>query len=215
MLPEGRAFTPDETRRGELVATQSELALINADRFVQARERAFVDDVTGLYNARYLLSALDREVSRATRAHGQLSVLFLDLDRFKNVNDQFGHLVGSRVLMELGQLLHQQIRAIDTVGRYGGDEFTILLADADQDKALEVAERIRRSVEDARFGAERGLQLSLTLSIGVASFPGNGETSEMILDLADKAMYLGKALGRNKVCSANELSDPGPLPGLF
>ena len=215
VLPEGRAFTPDETRRGELVATQSELALINADRFVQARERAFVDDVTGLYNARYLLSALDREVSRATRAHGQLSVLFLDLDRFKNVNDQFGHLVGSRVLMELGQLLHQQIRAIDTVGRYGGDEFTILLADADQDKALEVAERIRRSVEDARFGAERGLQLSLTLSIGVASFPGNGETSEMILDLADKAMYLGKALGRNKVCSANELSDPGPLPGLF
>ena len=134
VLPEGRAFTPDETRRGELVATQSELALINADRFVQARERAFVDDVTGLYNARYLLSALDREVSRATRAHSQLSVLFLDLDRFKNVNDQFGHLVGSRVLMELGQLLHQQIRAIDTVGRYGGDEFTILLADTDQER---------------------------------------------------------------------------------
>ncbi len=215
VLPGGQPFTPDEIRRAELVATQSELALINADRFVQARERAFVDDVTGLYNARYLLSALDREVSRAARGGSQLSVLFLDLDRFKNVNDQFGHLVGSRTLMELGQLLQEQIRAIDTVGRYGGDEFTILLADTDQDTALEVAERIRRTVEEARFGAERGLQLSLTVSIGVASFPGNGATSEVILDLADKAMYLGKALGRNKVCSANELSDPGPLPNLF
>ena len=215
VLPAGQPFNPDEIHRAELVATQSELALINADRFVQARERAFVDDVTGLYNARYLLSALDREVSRATRAGSQLSVLFLDLDRFKNVNDQFGHLVGSRVLMELGQLLHRQIRAIDTVGRYGGDEFTILLSDTDQDKALEVAERIRRTVEDARFGADRGLQLSLTLSIGVASYPGNGQTSEMLLDLADKAMYLGKALGRNKVCSANELSNPGSMSQLF
>ena len=90
-----------------------------------------------------------------------------------------------------------------------------MLADTDQDTALEVAERIRRTVEEARFGAERGLQLSLTVSIGVASFPGNGATSETILDLADKAMYLGKALGRNKVCSANELSDPGPPPSLF
>jgi diguanylate cyclase (GGDEF)-like protein len=194
-FPSGQPFTPDEIRRAELVATQAELALINAERFVQARERAFVDDVTGLYNARYLLAALDREVSRAARSQCDLSVLFLDLDRFKNVNDEFGHIVGSRVLMELGQLLLEQIRAIDTIGRYGGDEFTILLVETDDESAL--------------FDAERGLQLRLTLSIGVASFPGHGDTSERILDLSDKAMYLGKALGRNKVCSANELSESG------
>ncbi len=207
VLPGGQSLTPEEVRRAELVATQAELAMINAERFVQARERAFVDDVTGLYNARYLLSALDRELSRAARAHGELSVLFLDLDRFKNVNDQHGHLVGSRVLLELGQLLLAQIRAIDTVGRYGGDEFTILLVDTAHERAIEVAERIRHAVEEATFGGDRGLELGLTLSIGVASYPMNGDTSELLLDLSDKAMYLGKALGRNKVCSSNELSD--------
>lgn len=206
-FPGGQPFAPDEIRRAELVTTQTELALINAERFVQARERAFVDDVTGLYNARYLLAALDREVSRAARSQCDLSVLFLDLDRFKNVNDEFGHIVGSRVLKELGQLLLEQIRAIDTIGRYGGDEFTILLVETGHTKALDVAERIREATEAALFGAERGLQLRLTLSVGVASFPGNGDTSERILDLSDKAMYLGKALGRNRVCSANELSE--------
>jgi diguanylate cyclase (GGDEF)-like protein len=206
-FPGGQPFAPDEVRRAELVTTQTELALINAERFVQARERAFVDDVTGLYNARYLLAALDREVSRAARSQCDLSVLFLDLDRFKNVNDEFGHIVGSRVLKELGQLLLEEIRTIDTIGRYGGDEFTILLVDTGHAKALEVAERIREATEAAFFGAERGLQLRLTVSIGVASFPGNGDTSERILDLSDKAMYLGKALGRNRVCSANELSE--------
>ncbi len=213
-FPGGQPFAPDEIRRAELVTTQTELALINAERFVQARERAFVDDVTGLYNARYLLAALDREVSRAARSQCDLSVLFLDLDRFKNVNDEFGHIVGSRVLKELGQLLLEQIRTIDTIGRYGGDEFTILLVDTDHAKALEVAERIREATAAAFFGAERGLQLRLTVSIGVASFPGNGDTSERILDLSDKAMYLGKALGRNRVCSANELSESGSSKNL-
>jgi diguanylate cyclase (GGDEF)-like protein len=161
-----------------------------------------------------VLSALDRELSRAARGKGNLSVLFLDLDRFKNVNDRYGHLVGSRVLLELGQLLQSQIRAIDTIGRYGGDEFTILLVDTDHDRALEVGERIRRAVEGAIFSADRGLELQLTLSIGVASYPGNGDTSEQLLDLSDKAMYLGKALGRNMVCSAMELSNPGSSQNL-
>ena len=214
ILPGGRPFSEEEIRRAELVATQAELAFMNAERFVQARERAFVDDVTGLYNARYLLSALDRELSRAARGKGNLSVLFLDLDRFKNVNDRYGHLVGSRVLLDLGQLLHSQIRAIDTIGRYGGDEFTILLVDTDHDRALEVGERVRRAVEEAVFSADRGLELQLTLSIGVASYPGNGNTSQQLLDLSDKAMYLGKALGRNMVCSAMELSNPGSSQNL-
>jgi two-component system cell cycle response regulator len=210
LFSDGRAFARDDLERAELVVEQAELALINSERFLQAREKAFVDDVTGLYNARYLLAALDREVNRASRAQSKLSVLFLDLDRFKAVNDRFGHLIGSRVLRELGALLQDSVRAIDTVGRYGGDEFTILLVDTGLDGALSVADRIRQSVADHPFGAERGLDVRLTISIGVATFPMHGESRERLLDLADKAMYLGKALGRNLVCSAEDLSQPRP-----
>ena len=206
VFSEGRRLQPDEVRSAELVVAQSELALVNAERFLQAREKAFIDDVTDLYNARYLLAALDREVSRADRSDLSLSVLFLDLDRFKDVNDSHGHLVGSRVLKELGQLLADSIRSIDTVGRYGGDEFTILLVDTGHEKALQVADRIRESVAAARFGGGRGLHLALTVSIGVSTFPQHGKEREPLLDQADKAMYLGKALGRNHVCSSDELA---------
>ena len=122
------------------------------------------------------------------------------------MNDRFGHLVGSRVLRELGVLLQESVRAIDTVGRYGGDEFTILLVDTGLDGALSVADRIRQSVAAHTFGGERGLDLRLTISVGVSTFPAHGDSRERLLDLADKAMYLAKALGRDHVCSADDLS---------
>jgi len=206
VFSDDRPFDEAERQRAELVIEQAELALMNAERFLQAREKAFIDDVTSLYNARYLLSALDREVNRASRSQSRLSVLFLDLDRFKTVNDRFGHLIGSRVLRELGVLLQESVRAIDTVGRYGGDEFTILLVDTGLDGALSVADRIRQSVAAHVFGGERGLDLRLTISVGVSTFPAHGDSRERLLDLADKAMYLAKALGRDHVCSADDLS---------
>jgi diguanylate cyclase (GGDEF)-like protein len=211
VFSDGKSFSEEERKRAELVVEQAELALINAERFLQAREKAFIDDVTSLYNARYLLAALDREVNRAARSQSKLSVLFLDLDRFKTVNDRFGHLIGSRTLRELGSLLQESVRAIDTVGRYGGDEFTILLVDTGLEGAMSVAERIRQSVAEHSFGAERGLELRLTISVGVATFPMHGESRERLLDLADKAMYLAKALGRDHVCSADDLSQPRGL----
>lgn len=213
IFADGRPFARDDRERAELVVEQAELALINSERFLQAREKAFVDDVTSLYNARYLLSALDREVNRAARSSSKLSVLFLDLDRFKQVNDRCGHLIGSRVLRELGGLLQESVRAIDTVGRYGGDEFTMLLVDTGLEGAISVADRIRQSVAEHAFGAERGLDLRLTVSVGVATFPLHGESRERLLDLADKAMYLAKALGRNQVCSADDLSTPSRSQG--
>jgi CheY-like chemotaxis protein len=111
IFSDGRPFARDDRERAELVVEQAELALINSERFLQAREKAFIDDVTSLYNARYLLSALDREVNRAARSASKLSVLFLDLDRFKQVNDRCGHLIGSRVLRGF---VHP--RAIDRLG---------------------------------------------------------------------------------------------------
>jgi diguanylate cyclase (GGDEF)-like protein len=205
LFPEGRSFDPAERRQAEVVIAEAELALQNAERFLVAREKAFIDDVTDLYNARYLFAALDREVSRAARTALELSILFLDIDRFKQVNDQYGHLVGSRVLRELGQLFHRSVRSIDTVGRYGGDEFTIVLVDTGFDAAQQVADRIRQSVETRRFGADHGLRIALTVSVGVATFPHHGRDRERLLDVSDKAMYLAKSLGRNRVCTGDDL----------
>jgi len=204
ILRHDRDFSIEERRRCQVLVAQTELALANAERFHQASEKAFVDDVTDLYNARYLWSALDRETSRAARVEGTLSVLFLDLDRFKRVNDSHGHLVGSYVLRQFGEQLGACVRSIDTLARYGGDEFTILLVDTEHREALEVAERIRCLVGAFEFGDEH--RLRLTVSIGVATFPQHGHTRDAILDASDQAMYLGKSKGRNHVCSADELT---------
>jgi len=205
LLEERRALGPDDLERAALIASHAEVALQNAERYHRAKERAFIDDVTEVYNARFLLQATDREVQRAERYTKQLCVLFLDLDRFKNVNDRHGHLVGSQVLRRLSQVLKECIRQVDTLARYGGDEFTILLADTGMDAGMLIAERIRRTVADTLFEGGGGEPIRLTISIGVAGFPEHGRDRTQLLDAADKAMYRAKSLGRNCVCSAAEL----------
>ncbi len=207
ILREGRPFSVAERRVARVVASQMQLALGTTSRFAEIRERAFLDDVTSLHNVRYLFWALRREIERARRSSLDLSVLFLDLDHFKRVNDSHGHLVGSAVLREFGDLLKQWVRSIDTVGRYGGDEFAMVLVDTSLEAARGVAERIRQHVEARRFGAGSGLSCRITVSIGAASFPGHGTRAEVLVDRADRAMYRAKALGRNQVCSA-ETSEP-------
>jgi diguanylate cyclase (GGDEF)-like protein len=198
----GVVWVFDDDRRFEAVEV-----LGNCERYHQAKERAFIDDVTEVYNARYLLSAAENEIRRAARYENALSVLFLDLDRFKLVNDRHGHLVGSQTLRKLSQILAQCVREVDTLARYGGDEFTILLVDTAHNQALAVAERIRRTVEEQVFEAGRDASLRVTLSMGVATFPEHGEDRERLIDAADKAMYRAKSKGRNRVCSADELAD--------
>lgn len=188
-----------------VVAAHAGVALRNAERYRRARDRAFVDDATDVYNARYLLEALDREVRRSERYGNELSILFIDLDRFKLVNDSHGHLVGTSVLRQLSRLLTQSVRQVDTVARYGGDEFTILLSDTGERGARVIAERIRKWVADNAFEAEGGRTLRLTCSVGLSTYPAHGRTREALLDAADKAMYRAKSQGRNRVCSASEL----------
>ena len=209
ILGEGRRFDSADLAAARTIARRASAALSTAERYHHAKERAFVDDVTGVFNARYLLATADNEIQRAARYGNPLSVLFLDLDRFKGVNDRFGHLIGSDTLRALAELLGQCVRQVDTLARYGGDEFTILLVDTDHATALLVAERIRARVEEHLFEAGRDGHHQLTISIGVATCPEHGEGREILLDAADKAMYRAKSWGRNKVCSADDLRDPG------
>jgi two-component system, cell cycle response regulator len=176
---------------------QSARAFQNAENYSQAKDMLFIDDLSGLFNHRYLEVALDREMKRVERYASHLAVLFLDLDFFKRVNDTYGHLVGSRVLREMAVLLKKTTREVDVVIRYGGDEYTIILVETSADTAGVVAERIRAQVESHVFLASEGYAIRLTCSIGYACCPEDSISKQELLDMADRAMYGGKTGGKN------------------
>lgn len=156
-----------------------------------ARMLAFVDELTGLYNMRYLDFALDQEIKRAERYRYPVSVLFLDIDNFKNVNDCHGHLVGSQLLIEISRLLNICLRDVDTVVRYGGDEFVCILPQTSEIDAYKVAERIRQAISEKHFTIDDA-KIKMTTCVGISTFPKHARTKKEILSYADKAMYLGK-----------------------
>lgn len=176
---------------------QSTRAFHNAENYTLAKDMLFIDDLSGLFNHRYLEVALDREMKRVERYASHLAVLFLDLDFFKRVNDSHGHLVGSRVLQEMAVLLKKSTREVDVVIRYGGDEYTIILVESSAETAGVVAERIRAQVESHVFLASEGYDIRLTCSIGYACCPEDSMSKQELLDMADQAMYGGKAGGKN------------------
>lgn len=178
---------------------QSVRAFQNAENFSMAKDLLFIDDLSGLFNHRYLDVALDRELKRVERYASHLAVLFLDLDCFKLVNDTHGHLVGSRVLREMADLLKKSTREVDVVIRYGGDEYTIILVETGAETAGVVAERIRSQVESHVFLASEGYAIRLTCSVGYSCCPEDSMTKQELLDMADQAMYGGKAGGKNCV----------------
>ncbi len=182
------------------------IALHNLGRLKQVEHLAYLDDLTHLYNTRYLQVALDREMSGGR----PFTVLFMDLDRFKNVNDEFGHLSGSRLLMEVARVLRSCVRDEDVVVRYGGDEYVVLLVGIDSGGGLKVAERIRRAIEDHAFLSREGSRVRITASIGLASYPEHAQEKAEILDFADRAMYRGKRSTRNVVYMASK--DLPPVP---
>ena len=205
LFDDGRPFLAQDVERADIVTRHGIAALQNSETYALAKERAFVDDVTQAYNAGYLLETFENEIQRSERYGSPLSVLFLDLDHFKDVNDEYGHLVGSEALRRLCRVLEQCVRQVDTLARYGGDEFAVLLVDTDHTMALEVAERIRRRIHAYVFEVDRDIRLSLTVSIGVSTCPAHGVVRDRLLDLADKAMYRAKSEGRNRICSASDV----------
>lgn len=165
----------------------------------------YTDDLTGLYNQRYLELILDRELSLAKRNNTLFSVLFLDLDHFKAVNDTHGHLIGSRLLFEVGQEIKRALRESDICFRYGGDEFVVILSHTGLEDAIFVGERIRVQIEKKRFLAREEMDIRLTASIGVASVPLHAVTKQQILKAADEALYGVKKAVRNSVIAATSM----------
>ena len=187
------------------VYEQIRSSLENAIRYQDAQRLIFIDDLTGLFNTRYLEMVLQTELSRARRFKKHLSLLFIDLDYFKLVNDTYGHLVGSWVLVETARVLKGCLRDIDIVVRYGGDEFIIILSETDRQGAMVVAERIRKRIEEHTFRPREDIEIHLTCCVGIAVYPEDAESKEELIQLADKAMYRGKETTRNVVYSAHTL----------
>ncbi len=166
---------------------------------LRLEELVITDDLTKLFNLRYLNRTLDIELERANRYNTHVSLIFMDIDRFKDVNDTHGHLVGSKLLTELAQLLLSKLRSVDIVARYGGDEFVIVLPQTSSKYAAMIAERLRKAVEEAVFLRSEGYNLRVTASFGVASYPDTAKSKEELLNLADEAMYKVKYKNRNGV----------------
>jgi two-component system cell cycle response regulator len=159
---------------------------------------ATTDALTGCLNRRALFERLQQEFERLRRYDFELTLLMIDLDRFKDVNDRFGHLVGDRVLQQLGDLLRRQVRSVDAVARYGGEEFAVVLPETDEQGGVIFAERIRQAVAAHDF-ADTGEPLRLTVSVGVAHTSRDVDTPERLIDVADRALYRAKNEGRNLV----------------
>jgi two-component system cell cycle response regulator len=162
------------------------------------------DAVTGLRTRRYLNEVLAIEFLRARRYHSPLTVLMADLDHFKQVNDRFGHLAGDNVLRGVGAVLQAQMRATDVAGRYGGEEFLVILAENEVDGGHVVAERWRMAVEEASFDVLEGRETQLTISIGVASHTPETNSADELIAAADAALYRAKDRGRNCVVVAEQ-----------
>lgn len=186
------------------LAEQAVLGFQNACQYHGTRELIYTDDLTGLYNHRYLQIALEQEIRRAERYGLEFTVAFIDLDLFKNINDTHGHLTGSSILREVAKILRHCVRDADLLFRYGGDEFTALLVETDSRGAKVVAERIRQQVGGHRFAIEGGQTCQVTATIGHATFPIHATSKNELIELADKAMYLGKH-ERNATCDASQL----------
>ncbi len=160
------------------------------------------DHLTGLYNRRHLMELLQREFDRSVRYSSKLSIIMVDIDHFKHFNDRYGHLTGDMVLVKVAEELRNNLRKHDIIGRYGGEEFVIILPETDVRGAMTVAERYRKRISEKNFGSDK-TPLRVTISLGVAGYPEHPiKDIDDLLRLADTALYKAKREGRNRVAAA-------------
>jgi len=194
------AFDHDDLQPLESVADICAAAIQNASHFDRMKQLAYVDGLTGIHNRRYFEMRVVEELERAGRFQGRMSIIMVDIDNFKRLNDEFGHLLGDEVLRSVSTILKQQLRKVDMVCRYGGEEFAIVVPETSGENALRVAEKLRRHVESHHFP---GVPRPVTISIGVADYPTHGITRDEVVAAADSALYQAKQAGRNRVVAAS------------
>jgi len=168
----------------------------------ELEEMAIRDSLTGLFNRRELSRVLEEELERAKRYERPLALLWIDFDHFKEINDNWGHAAGDAVLRSISRILQESVRSVDAVGRFGGEEFVIVLPEMDREEAMDTAERLRQKVRHKPVFLDTGHNVPVTISIGVAVYPVHGHTRDMLCAAADKAMYQAKMQGRDCVAMA-------------
>jgi diguanylate cyclase (GGDEF)-like protein len=200
-------LSPGVLRAIRMLLEPAAVALDNALQLKRAEALSVTDDLTRLYNSRYLNQVLRRETKRSSRSGRPLSLLFIDLDGFKSINDTHGHLFGSRALVEAATVIRGSARETDVVARFGGDEFALILPDTGAEGAYAVGERIRERIADHIFLTGEGLTIRLTASVGVATLPDVAASADELVHAADAAMYQVKARGKNGIQAAAEPAD--------
>lgn len=193
------AFHESELQSLESVADICASSIQNAHYVERIRQLSYLDGLTGIFNRRFFELRIMEEIERARRCGSGMAVIMADIDQFKKLNDEFGHLLGDEVLRQVSSLFHQQLRKIDVVCRYGGEEFAILLTQTNAQHAMGVAEKLRKLIEGWQFP---GVPRTVTLSAGVAAFPDDGNSRDDLIRAADTGLYAAKQAGRNQVCLA-------------
>ncbi len=190
--------------RWSIVRGQLTLGLQRISLYTQVQESALHDGLTGLLGRRHFRQRFEEEVERTGRRSTHMAFLMVDIDDFKKVNDTYGHLVGDIVLREVAEMIQHSVREMDMVGRYGGEEFSVVLPEATRELGVQIADRIRQAIERTAIQAYDE-KIAVTVSIGVAFMPEDASTAEKLIELADQAMYEAKRTGRNRVVSSDRI----------
>ncbi|MBN1551236.1 sensor domain-containing diguanylate cyclase [bacterium] len=202
----GQQFTVDDIEDVRVFVDLAAVSIENALLYRKVAQLSQRDELTGLYNQRTLVKLLNDQMQHAKESGQSLAYLFLDLDHFKRINDRHGHLMGRQTLKEIGQLLEEISSGDVIIGRYGGDEFWVIMPAAHQDDAMRLAEIIRSTIENHTFLQDQGLDIHLTVSVGVALYPDQAHSFDELAKMADQALYHAKRI-RNKVLCMNKKNE--------
>jgi diguanylate cyclase (GGDEF)-like protein len=194
-----QAYTPDDQELLDMLATHAAIAFENARLFGQLQMLASIDSLTAIYNRRHFFDLAEREFKRSLRFERPLAMIMMDVDNLKKVNDSYGHPAGDRTLYEIAKICLHELRDVDILGRYGGDEFIVLFPETSPAQATSIAERVRVEIQDAKITLPNNAVISVTISLGVVSLDSSCSSLSLLVERADQALYKSKQSGRNQV----------------